>query len=111
MAPQLRRERGILVDALGLILSVVVHSAATQDGDGVRLVLAPLARRFMRLRLIAADAIDNGGIAEWGPALRMRNRLRLWIKSNRPDAEGFEPIPFRWRMERTFAWLEGDVGE
>jgi len=59
----------------------------------------------MRLRLIAADAIDNGGIAEWVRALRTRNRLCLEIKSKRPDAEGFEPIPFRWRVERTFAWL------
>jgi putative transposase len=93
------------VDALGLILSVVVHAADVQDRDGARLVLEPLRRRFMRLRLIVADAIYNGGIADWIASLRARNRLRLEIKSKEPGAKTFKPIPFRWRVERTFAWL------
>ena len=49
------------MDALGLIISVVVHAADIQDRDGARLVLGPLRHRFSRLRLIVADAIDNGG--------------------------------------------------
>jgi len=93
------------VDALGLILSVVVHAADIQDRDGARLVLEPLRHRFTRLRLIVADAIYNGGIAEWVAAPRRRNKLRLEIKAKDPDAEGFKPISFRWRVERTFAWL------
>src|SRR3954447_27085708 len=59
------RKRHILVDALGLIISVVVHAADIQDRDGAKLVLAPLRHRFARLRLLVADAIYNGGIAEW----------------------------------------------
>ena len=59
----------------------------------------------MRLMLIVADGIYNGGIAEWVGSLRRRNRLRLEIKAKRAEAEGFEPIPYRWRVERTFAWL------
>jgi putative transposase len=93
------------VDALGLILSVVVHPADIQDRDGARSVLAPLRHRFSRLRLIVADAIYNGGIAEWVRALRPRDKLRLEVKSKRPEAKTFEVIPFRWRVERTFAWL------
>ena len=34
------RKRHILVDTLGLLLVVVVHSAGVQDRDGARLVLA-----------------------------------------------------------------------
>ena len=34
------RKRHILVDTLGLLLVVVVHSAEVQDRDGARLVLA-----------------------------------------------------------------------
>ncbi len=93
------------MDGLGLILAVVVHAADIQDRDGAKLVLGPLRRRFTRLRVIVADAIDNGGIAEWVRSLRTRNRLRLEVVSKRAGATTFEVIPFRWRVERTFAWL------
>jgi putative transposase len=76
-----------------------------QDRDGAKLVLGPLRHRFSRLRLIVADAIYNGGIAEWVRALRPRNKLRLEIVSKRPGVTRFEPLKFRWRIERTFAWL------
>jgi putative transposase len=93
------------VDALGLILLVVVHAADIQDRDGARLVLEPLRRRFGRLRTVVADSIYNGGIAEWVRALRRRNKLRLEVMGKRAGARKFEVIPFRWRVERTFAWL------
>jgi putative transposase len=93
------------VGTLGLILSVVVHAADIQDRGGARLVLEPLRHRFSRLRLIVADAIYNGGIAEWVRGLRARNKLRLEPVHKRLEAEGFEVLPFRWRVERTFAWL------
>jgi putative transposase len=99
------RKRHILVDGLGLILWVVVHAASIQDRDGARLVLGPLRRRFMRLRLIVADSIYNGGVAEWVRALRARNKLRPEVKGKPAGAKKFEVIPFRWRVERTFAWL------
>ncbi len=93
------------MDGLGLILAVVVHAADIQDRDGAKLVLGPLRRRFSRLRVVVADSIDNGGIAEWVRSLRARNRLRLEVVSKRAGATTFEVIPFRWRVERTFAWL------
>ena len=68
-------------------------------------MLGPLRHRFSRLRLIVADSIYNGGIAEWIRALRPRGKLRLEVVSKRPGAKKFEPLRFRWRVERTFAWL------
>jgi putative transposase len=62
------------VDGLGLILSVVVHAADVQDRDGAKMVLEPLRHRFSRLRVIVADSIYNGGIAEWVRGL-IPNRL------------------------------------
>jgi len=38
-------------------------------------------------------------------ALRPRDKLRLEVVAKRPEAEAFEVLPFRWRVERTFAWL------
>ena len=99
------RKRHILVDTLGLLLLVVVHSAGTQDRDGARTVLAPLANRFSKLRKIWADSIYNGGIAEWVRGLRRRNRIDLEIVKRPADAKGFLVLRWRWIVERTFAWL------
>jgi len=44
------RKRHLIVDTLGLILAVVVHSAGIQDRDGARSVLAKIKGCFPRLR-------------------------------------------------------------
>jgi putative transposase len=67
-------------------------------------VLALLRHRFARLRLVVADAIYNGGVAEWVRGLRPRNTLRMKVMTKERGAKKFEVIPFRWRVERTFAW-------
>jgi putative transposase len=87
------------------MLLVVVHSASTQDRDGARAVLAPLAHRFTKLRKIWADSIYNGGIAEWVSKLRRRNRLALEIIKRPAGVKGFLVLAHRWIVERTFAWL------
>jgi putative transposase len=99
------RKRHILVDTLGLILRVVVHSAGTQDRDGARAVLAPLAHRFTRLRKIWADAIYTGGVREWVRSLRKRQPIDFEIVKRADGVQGFEVLPKRWIVERTFAWL------
>ena len=58
------RKRHIVVDTLGLLLIVVVHSASVQDGNGGKAVLQKLFElikrnvhnRWCRLKLIWADA-------------------------------------------------------
>jgi putative transposase len=99
------RKRHILVDTLGLLLLVVVHSAGAQDRDGARAVLAPLANRFSKLRKIWVDSIYNGGIAEWVRNLRRRNRIELEIVKRPEGVKGFLVLARRWVVERTFAWL------
>jgi putative transposase len=99
------RKRHLLVDTLGLVLRVVVHSAGTQDRDGARAVLAPLAHRFTRLRKIWADAIYTGGVREWVRGLRRRQPIDLEIVKRADGVQGFEVVPKRWIVERTFAWL------
>ncbi|MDQ3256768.1 MAG: IS5 family transposase [Acidobacteriota bacterium] len=99
------RKRHILVDTIGLLLLVVVHSAGTQDRDGAREVLAPLSHAMTRLRKIWADGIYTGGLAEWIRDLRARNRIGLEIVKRTDDTKGFVVLPRRWVVERTFAWL------
>ena len=53
------RKRHIVVDTMGLILAIVVHSASIQDQDGAVLVLrilGDLKQRFHRLKVIFADS-------------------------------------------------------
>jgi len=99
------RKRHILVDTLGLLLLVAVHSAGIQDRDGARKVLAPLANCFTRLRKIWADGIYTGDLAEWIRKLRTRNRIDFEMVKRTDEMKGFVVLPRRWVVERTFAWL------
>jgi putative transposase len=97
----------VVVDTLGMILAVVVHSAAVQDRDGALAVLAKLLPHglFPRLELIWAD----GGYA--GRLVRLLDRWRrslgwaLQIVKRTDDLKGFVVLPKRWIVERTFGWL------
>ena len=97
------RKRHLVVDTLGLLLAVVVHTADLQDRDGARLVLARLADRFPRLRLIWADGGYQG--PKLGGGLARRADWVLEIVRRPTDASGFQVLPRRWVVERTFAWL------
>lgn len=100
------RKRHLLVDTLGLILQVVVHSAAIQDRDGARLVLPVLLQRFGWLRCIFADGGYTGELTAWCRKLLPRRGLRLEVvKRNDTDRHRFVILPKRWIVERTFGWL------
>ena len=102
----LGRKRHLLVDTLGLILHVVVHSAAIQDRDGARLVLPILLQRFGWLRRIWADSGYAGELVAWCRKLVPRRGLCLEIvKRSDADKHRFKLLPKRWIVERTFGWL------
>lgn len=96
------RKRHIVVDTLGLLLRCVVHPADVQDRDGAKLVLKELAERFPRLKKIWADGGYAGQLVEqvkeWG-------RWVLEIVKKSEGSQGFQVLPHRWIVERTFAWL------
>jgi putative transposase len=87
---------------LGLLLVVVVHAANIQDRDGAKLVLAKLAGKFWRLKLIWADGGYAGQLIEWA---RQLGRWVLEIVKRSDDVTGFVVLPKRWIVERTFSWL------
>lgn len=100
------RKRHLLVDTLGLILHVVVHSAAIQDRDGARLVLPILRQRFGWLRCIFADGGYAGELVEWCKNLAPRRGLRLEVVKRSDAAKHrFAVLPKRWIVERSFGWL------
>ena len=97
------RKRHLVVDTLGLVLTVVVHGAYWQDHDGAALALMRLQTRFGRLKILFADAAyGRNGLPEW-----VRDTFG-WVLQTvlRPVAvKGFVVLPKRWIIERTFAWL------
>jgi putative transposase len=96
------RKRHILVDTIGLLLIVVVHSANIQDRDGAKLVLEQVKGTFSRLELIWADAGYSGQLVDWV------NSVCGWILEivkRSDDVKGFQVLPRRWVVERTFGWL------
>lgn len=96
------RNRHIVVDTMGLLLAVVVHSATVQDRDGAKLVLRRLAGRFPRLRLIWAAAAYEAAV-DWA---RSFGGWALERVRKAADQVAFAVRPRRWVVaERTFAWL------
>jgi putative transposase len=97
------RKRHILVDTMGLILAVVVHSAGIQDRDGAKVVLDRIMREHpQRLELVWADGGYAGKLVEW---VNKECGLMLEIVKRSDDVKGFKLLPRRWVVERTFAWL------
>ncbi len=87
---------------MGLLLAVVVHPANIQDRDGAKLVLAKLVGKFSRLKLIWADGGYAGKLIEWTQEL---GHWILEIVKRSDDVTGFQVLPKRWIVERTFAWF------
>ena len=97
------RKRHLVVDTLGLPLRVVVHAADVQDRDSARQVLDRLQDDFPRLSVVWADEGYRG--PKPGDWVKGQGAWQLDIVRRNTDAEGFEVLPKRWIVERTFAWL------
>ena len=103
------RKRHLLVDSLGLLLLVVVHSASVQDGNGGKIVLHKLFElikgnvhnRWCRLKLIWADAAYEDIV----PFVRKQFGWTLDIVRRPPGQKGWSVQPHRWLIARTFGWL------
>jgi putative transposase len=97
------RKRHIITDTLGLMLFVVVHAADIQDRDGAPDLLHAVRYRYPWLRHVFAD----GGYAgeKLKAALKGQGDWTIEIIKRSDTATGFEVLPRRWVVERTFAWL------
>jgi transposase len=100
------RKRHLLVDTNGLVLKSVVHSASVQDRAGAKLVLAGLHETFPLVGLVWVDggyvnSVDRGLVA-WAAA---HEGLEIVAVPRNADVKGFQVLPRRWVVERTFGWL------
>jgi transposase len=100
------RKRHLLVDTNGLLLHRVVHAASVQDRAGARLVLQDLHDRFPDVELVWVDGgyvnVVDAGLISWA---RREENLDVVVVARNADVRGFQVLPRRWVVERTFGWL------
>ncbi len=109
------RKRHLLVDTIGLVLKAHVHPANVADRDGAKPLLAALGTTFPRLAHLWADAGYQGRFVTWvtdtlGWTVEIVRKPRRWVRcaidaEPPPMPAGFQVLPRRWVVERTFAWL------
>lgn len=104
------RKRHVVVDTLGLVLVAVVTAANVQDVAGAKLVLQHLSDhlrqrspwRWQGLTRLWADGGYRGTLLAW---VRLHFGWTLTIVQKVAGQVGFQVLPKRWLVERTFAWL------
>src|SRR4051794_26132493 len=97
------RKRHILVDTLGLLIAVVVTSAGVQDYHGAVPVLERVKGRCPRLEVVWADGIyEKQFLIDW---VRTECGWEVRVTKRSDKAKGFQVVPKRWVVERTFGWL------
>lgn len=96
------RKRNIIVDTLGLILCVVVHSAGIQDRNGALGVIEKLKQSWKKIIKIFADSGYNGTLIQ-----KVKESCGYILEIvKKAENKTFKVLPKRWIVERTFAWLD-----
>jgi putative transposase len=103
------RTRHVLVDTLGLSIAVVVTEASTDARLGlVALLTAYFAAGVKRLR---TSWVDGTYPAEWLEAwvrgVKQTHNIALEATTHQ-EGQGFQVIPWRGAVARTFAWWLND---
>jgi len=115
------RKRHLVVDTLGLLLSVTITAASVQDRDGAVPSVASACQKYPDLAKLYVDAAYAGGCAQGlqaahGLAVEVvrhpgnRNVGRWQVDQadlfDTAPPTGFLVLPKRWVVERTHAWVE-----
>lgn len=100
------RKRHLLVDSGGLLLRAVVHSASVQDRAGAKLVLTGIHRVFPQVGVVWVDggyvnSVDSG-LVGWA---ERHEGIEIVAVPRNADVRGFQVLPRRWVVERTFGWI------
>lgn len=108
------RKRHLLVDTLGLLLKVKVHSAGILDNQGGKLLLENLKRQFPRISYCWADMGYRGDFPIWCKqkldwTIEIVKRASKWGRYPKdvepPVMPRFTVLKRRWVVERTIAWI------
>lgn len=98
------RKQHVIVDTLGLLMAVVVHSATIHDSKAAFPAIERLKFRFPRLKTIIADGGYRGKLAG---KIKKSFGWILQVVLRSDTTKNFEVLPKRWIVERTLSWFEG----
>jgi putative transposase len=109
----------LLVDTQGLVIKAKVLPADLHDREGAKLLLAPLVGQLPRMAKVWADSAYQGlkkwlketlgwdleVVKHWWTGVRW-----VWVPEGQEPPvldlpAGFQVLPRRWVVERTFGWL------
>ena len=95
------RKRHVAVATLGLLLLVVVTAASVLEANSAELLGPKMEGNFPRLKKILVDGAYKVKFIDWF----LKHCKWIVEVAKRPEgAVGFEVIPLRWIVERTFGW-------
>jgi putative transposase len=96
------RKRHVAVDTDGRLLMVNLTTADVQDATGAEEIVRAVRKRWPWLKHLFADgAYDRGRLA----SLAAYKDFTLEVVRKLPDQKGFQVLPRRWVVERTFGWM------
>ena len=95
-------KRHIMVDTLGLIIAIVIHSAGIQDRDGASSVVEKMKENWSRIIKIFADGGYAGQLI-----IKIKESFNINLEIIKRDKlKEFKILPKRWIVERTFSWID-----
>ena len=96
------RKRHIAVDTDGRLLMVNLTTADISDSAGAQMILDAIRKRWPWLKHLFADsAYDRGKLMDKAAFLD----FVIEIVRKMEGQQGFEVLPRRWVVERTFGWM------
>lgn len=96
------RKRHVAVDTDGRLLMVNLTPADVQDAAGAEAIVKAVRQRWPWLKHLFADgAYDRGHLMN---AAAYRDFV-IEIVRKLDGQQGFQPLPRRWVVERTFGWM------
>lgn len=95
------RKRHLVVDVLGLLLTVLVTAASTLDRAVVPEVLPRAKVESPRLAKVLVDGAYVGEVID---ATERQTGVAIEVAMRKDSTPGFVPIPKRWAVERSHGW-------